>query len=339
MQVQALSERDVPGLGPDIVQVLGIFLSAVNAAVLAEALLYGIHIVLFTICIYILIKNRKSTHPAILVAVVIMFALSTADIAITFRAMIEDLPKIITLQLDQLDNILRRIYPKNPIFVANNLVADILLLHRCCMVWKHQKYVIIFASVLLFADSVWGWVGVGTRVVKLQEVFAPVYLWSVFGINISMTLVTAGRIYWVARKGRSIIGQRSMRIYNTAIAILIETGALYSCCILIYLLFPKNSPWKIVSVTVVMRTVSIMPTLMIVQAALTRRTSAYTTQRTSVNPGDGPGHPTSIVLDTINTACIANIEDNSHELDEDGGNLEEGHLEHKPRQLVTLDLG
>ncbi|TFK37112.1 hypothetical protein BDQ12DRAFT_724568 [Crucibulum laeve] len=127
MQVQVIQERDTPTLGPDIFQVLGIFLSAVNAAFFVEALLYGIHIVLFTICVYILIKNRKSTHPAILVAVVIMFALSTADIAITFRAIIKDLPKIITLQFDQLDNISRRIYPKNPIFVANNLVADVLL--------------------------------------------------------------------------------------------------------------------------------------------------------------------------------------------------------------------
>jgi len=51
----------------------------------------GIHFVLFCICMFILVRNRRSTQWFILASAFVMFALSTADISLSFRVMTHDL--------------------------------------------------------------------------------------------------------------------------------------------------------------------------------------------------------------------------------------------------------
>ena len=75
----------------------------------------GIHFVLFCVCMFLLIFDRRPTHWIILGSAFIMFALSTADISLTFRLMTHDLA---TTE----DYMLKRLYPKSPIFVTNKYV-------------------------------------------------------------------------------------------------------------------------------------------------------------------------------------------------------------------------
>ena len=53
----------------------------------------GVHFVLFCICMFILVRNslRRPTQWFILVSAFVMFALSTADISITFRLMTDNI--------------------------------------------------------------------------------------------------------------------------------------------------------------------------------------------------------------------------------------------------------
>ena len=74
----------------------------------------GIHCILFCVCAYIFL-SRRLVKPFIIGSAIIMFALSTADVAISLgllvgglRSPFEDETHLITCR-----------YPKNPIFVAN----------------------------------------------------------------------------------------------------------------------------------------------------------------------------------------------------------------------------
>ncbi|TFK37138.1 hypothetical protein BDQ12DRAFT_685855 [Crucibulum laeve] len=110
------------GLGPQ--EAVAFELRIIVTAILIETLLYGIHVILFLICTYILFKNQKPAQLLIFISVAAMFALSTADIVLSFRAMIIDMPNLLYSGSLPLMNAL---FPKLLVFVVNNLVADIVL--------------------------------------------------------------------------------------------------------------------------------------------------------------------------------------------------------------------
>ncbi|KDR79166.1 hypothetical protein GALMADRAFT_1225655 [Galerina marginata CBS 339.88] len=273
------------------------FFLAVNTAGVVEILFYGIHVVLFCICMFILVRNRRSTQWFIFVSAIIMFALSTVDISITMRILTHDI--VNALDPDHSHQIARLVYVKNPVFVSNNLIADLLLLYRCYMVWGQSKYILIGASFLVLADTVWGYLGLGEAIAFPQNAFIPLYIWSIFCINVILTIVTVGRIFWVSRVANVLIGHRQIESYHTAMAIITESGVVYSACILTYVLFPLNSLNRLIVITICLRVVAIMPTLLIVQVGLGRVMRDFPTEETMSEFG---GRSTSLVLDTLVTA-------------------------------------
>ena len=83
----------------------------------------GIHFVLFCICMFILVRNslRRPTQWFILVSAFVMFALSTADISITFRFMTHDILEV--LEQGSGSYLVRKFqFVKSHIFVSNKSV-------------------------------------------------------------------------------------------------------------------------------------------------------------------------------------------------------------------------
>jgi len=281
------------------------FIVVLNAAVLAQTLLYGIHIVLFVICVYILVSHRRSAPWYSLGLAFLMFALSTADIALTIRLCVHNLPEV---YLPGGTNYLStRLYPKNPFFVANNFLATVYLLHRCYMVWDRTRIVLLLLGFLLMLDTVWGFLAFASPLFFDQHKFVPVYIWSIFSMNVIITAIIVGRIFWVSRWARPWIGERQVTKYHVAIAILMESSTIYSACLLGYMLYPQKGEYRVVVISICMRLVSIMPTLVIVQVGLARmdrgngRTQATVTEYRE----DGRGGTTGGVVETIVTSAAA----------------------------------
>ena len=65
---------------------------------------------------FILVRNRRPTQWFILASAFVMFTLSTADIALSFRLMTHD---VAVFESSRLDSVLKRIYEKDLIFVSN----------------------------------------------------------------------------------------------------------------------------------------------------------------------------------------------------------------------------
>lgn len=280
-------------------------LAAINSAILVEVLLYGIHCILFCVCAYIFL-SRRLVKPFIIGSAIIMFALSTADVAISLGLLVGGL----RMPFEDETHLLTCRYPKNPIFVANNLIADMLLFHRCYAVWGRQIYTAVVAGVFLLAVSIWGWAGAEAQLFFIQDTYSSIYLWMVFSINIIVTAATAGRIFWVSRIARPILRPGHIQRYNTIISILVESAVVYSTCIFIYLVFSKysSSLYKLIFASIVMRIVAIMPTLMIVRVGLGKGLDDE--GRDDVDARERQAQPTSVVFDSI-----VSVQSSIHEAD------------------------
>ena len=66
---------------------------------------------------FILLRHHQTTQWFILVSAVLMFALSTADIGITFRVLSHDI--VDALDPAKTHAVLKLVYVKNPIFATN----------------------------------------------------------------------------------------------------------------------------------------------------------------------------------------------------------------------------
>ncbi|GLB40990.1 hypothetical protein LshimejAT787_0902050 [Lyophyllum shimeji] len=141
------------------------------AAALVESLLFGIHLVLFCICFYLLVtrRNEPSTQH------------DPSRITLMFALYVETSP----YHPDSLCTMSPRRSSCTHIDVSNNLLADGLLIYRCYRVWGGRKYIMLT-----------------TAAVPLTHCLFK----HVFAFNIVMTDATAGRSWWVARSGRRILG-------------------------------------------------------------------------------------------------------------------------------------
>ncbi|EAU86912.1 hypothetical protein CC1G_10803 [Coprinopsis cinerea okayama7 len=229
-------------------------------AVFMETFLYGICCVLFSICAYVLIRRQKALHWVLLVFAIAMFALATADMTYTFYIFFS---KILSGGLT-----FNTLYPKYVMFVTNTVLADTLLLYRCYVVWGSRKRIIAGPAVLLVAATVCGYLFEGASIHLFKH--AWVYLALTFSLNVILTGLTAGRIWYISRRAKGIVGDGLLKRYNASIAILIESGMIYSVYMTLDLAFHNNASASAILDAGLIQVVGIVPTLIIVQVGLGR---------------------------------------------------------------------
>ncbi|KAJ3572731.1 hypothetical protein NP233_g2886 [Leucocoprinus birnbaumii] len=148
-------EEPTPGdnLNGDLLRITLKALEPLHASASVEIFLFGIHCMLFAVSFLVLIRKRTTSNVICLAALVTMFVLSIADVALTVRMDMHDVPMFLQGQMS-LNLVVSRLYPKGPIFIANNFLADLLLLYRCYIVWGLHKWALGFATVLLMMDTI-----------------------------------------------------------------------------------------------------------------------------------------------------------------------------------------
>ncbi|TFK58136.1 hypothetical protein BDN72DRAFT_966411 [Pluteus cervinus] len=242
------------------------------AAALAEVLFYGVYVVLFSICTYILLKSPCRENWPFLIPATVMFALSTVDIAFTFRLVLAKTALMFDISAMPFSV---AILPKFLIFAVNNFIADLILIHRCYIIWGRNRYVAMCGGVLVVAGLVAGFISELTVDPNIRK-YTPIYVGDVVLTNVSMTLMTAGRIWWVARRSRVLVNNEQLGRYRLIVAIIIESGVIYSGCVLLALAIPQDR-YVVVIKCIYSRVVCIMPTLIVVQIGLGRAFSSETT--------------------------------------------------------------
>ncbi|KAJ7138066.1 hypothetical protein C8R44DRAFT_766767 [Mycena epipterygia] len=217
---------------------------------------YGIYLVLFSICMYILLRRPRNISNTILLATAIsLFTLSS--IQAIFNIILG------SADIDGIDVPYDNIAMANDmIYVANNVLADGLVIYRCYIIWNHNIYVVILPIMLLIVTSIFGW--------DILLPLPPFFELSL-ATNVLVTGLTAGRIWWICRQARTYLKTDMQKRYVSSIAIVVESGVIYSASVLTYLILgaiPSASVAQNPVVEMLGQLVGIVPTLIIVRVGL-----------------------------------------------------------------------
>ncbi|KAJ6461330.1 hypothetical protein C8R45DRAFT_1028094 [Mycena sanguinolenta] len=251
------------------------------AAVVVEVFLYGFHLNLFFVALYVF-SHRKTAWKRILLSFTwVMVILGTTQIVLGVAASailvrsIETETTISDVISSLLDSKLGATYDslnltQNLMFTINNLVTDVLLLYRCYMIWGSQWKVIAFPGFLIVCTFVTGCVA-GAALPATQKSQQAPYILAAF-TNFVLVLLTAGRIWWIRRDAKLIGAHALNSRYDRAIAIILESGAIYCVfTILLIATLPLGVPFTILQ-AITRQLINIVPTLIIVRVGLDRHT-------------------------------------------------------------------
>ncbi|THU88507.1 hypothetical protein K435DRAFT_916994 [Dendrothele bispora CBS 962.96] len=179
----------------------------------------------------------------------------------------------------------------NTCFIVANCIADSILIYRCYIVWGSKKSVIALPVLASIATNSLGLVGVGMRTKGASNTTVEAnvnlllrgidynlkFLYINAAVNFGLTLMIAGRIWWVCRQTRaSMDSQRGHiigRKYNAIIATLLECGILYPISLIVQAAIQGNTSELSIPVTLtpaVIQLAGIAPTLILVCTCLGR---------------------------------------------------------------------
>ncbi|KAF9477272.1 hypothetical protein BDN70DRAFT_862090 [Pholiota conissans] len=251
-------------------------------SVFVESTLYGLFIALFmasTVLIFRKAKSpRNSLNKPLLFASVSMFILGTTHVGVDLRRTMDAF-----LQSSDPLTFLGRV--NEPIYVAKStayaiqtLVGDAFILYRVYLVWNGDRKV-VFPILICFIASIG--VGIGAlQAFARASPDAPVFIsdlqnWIVSFFALTLTTnftstsesLIAFRIWWVHRRTRGILGSR--RTILPAMVVIIESGAIYSACLVILLsLYLSGSFAQYIVLDAVTQVIGVVFSLVIVRVAL-----------------------------------------------------------------------
>jgi len=166
--------------------------------------------------------------------------------------------------------------------LAGRLVTDLLFLYRCFVIWGARRGILVLPGMFIFATVVVGCIA-GLQyagLITLDPSVDPRVPVSMAGVtNTLLVCLTAGRIWYIRRQTKALTCQSFQKRFATVIAIVLESGVLYSLCVIIYLIsrsMETNSAsetiFKGVAWSMVQIGVNIVPTLILVRVGMGRST-------------------------------------------------------------------
>ncbi|KAJ6535140.1 hypothetical protein B0H19DRAFT_1271786 [Mycena capillaripes] len=256
---------------------------------------YGIYFVLFCICIHILLHRPSSQgNTVLLVTAIALFTFSTILIVLILVLVTAEIEELASIPSDSIQNAAYVIY------AINNSIADGLLIYRCYVVWNHNWRIIVLPVMLLIAS---------TGEACGLDVFLDAT--PQFAVILATNLLaTAGRIWWISNHSRGYLGAAAQQRYASAIALVVESGMLYSATIVAFLIvisFPSlSSTLEEPLLQIVTQVMGIAPTLIIVRVGLgvtvEDSSSTFRTTTTTSIPLRQPRHANSRLGTSIGSA-------------------------------------
>ncbi|KAJ7866694.1 hypothetical protein B0H13DRAFT_2352356 [Mycena leptocephala] len=213
--------------------------SASHDVLMAEIawFMYGIYVVLLILALYLLRRRRPTgyrifgcligamcifgTVQVILQAVLLRLALRT----LLLLARDDDISGEV-LQWQQTRNLIH--FAQYILGITDNAVTDSLLIFRCYVIWKtSHKWVVALPVLLAFATTAAGCAVSYKNYSVVDTDSLIVVLALVLATNITLAVLTVGRILYTRRNLRTLGQTTFIQRYNTAIKVLLESAVLY----------------------------------------------------------------------------------------------------------------
>ncbi|KAJ6496099.1 hypothetical protein C8R45DRAFT_1131882 [Mycena sanguinolenta] len=254
--------------------------------VCAELLLYGVLLVLSCIAAHALYYWTGGTRKMLAAATFAMALLATSQVVVNVIVTQLDL-KIFRLEIEgetwpvsptrvRVANLAYRLGAvKDFLLTTNNLVTDSLFIYRCFLVWGRNARVVVLPILMLITTTVLGYLAayeddlVNPYFIDERIVYIMVLL-----TNILLLTLTAGRIWWIRRDAIIVLESDHVRKYDTVIATILESGAIYCISIILLLISisvssdDTRTPVAQIFRSALPQIMNIAPTLIIVRVGL-----------------------------------------------------------------------
>ncbi|KAF7328274.1 hypothetical protein MVEN_02386500 [Mycena venus] len=124
------------------------------------------------------------------------------------------------------------------LLVANNIVTDGLFIHRCYVIWGRNIKVVIVPILSLIVSTVVGSMGAShpDEIGRSDHNDFRLAFGMMILTNMTLMALTAGRIWWIRRDVVTVLEPAAARTYDTVIAMILESGAIYCISIILYLI-------------------------------------------------------------------------------------------------------
>ncbi|KAH7912489.1 hypothetical protein BJ138DRAFT_783527 [Hygrophoropsis aurantiaca] len=248
-------------------------------SIFLESFLYGVFAVLFAISIFILFTSRRKdsngeVNKPMLVTCLALFTFSTVHIATDLRRLLDafirsDDPSTQLVKIDDTTYIV-----KSAAYTAQTWVGDGLMIYRLYLVWNGDKravfpiYLCFLASVGVGIGALRGFAGASSSSTIFQLHNWVVSFFAItLVVNFACTSLIAARLLYIHRttQGVKVFG----RSLIPAATIIIESGAIYSVCLITLLvLFLSGSYAQYIALDAVTQIIGVVFSFVIVRVVL-----------------------------------------------------------------------
>lgn len=223
--------------------------------VFVESLAYGVYLMVFNQCMFVLRKRHSRPSDYLVGTAVSLFILITAHLVIDIIRNIQaftadeaepNYPSIYYDTFDTWQNIL-----KSSLYVAVTLVSDAFILYRSFILWGRNYLIAAFPFLLFIADIAIGvfWVYTLSLVVPGENVFADalsVRVKTFYSITLAMNVICTLLIAFKILKIQKVVApfaKGSEDQISRLVPIIVESGSAYSALLAIMIgTYTSNSP-------------------------------------------------------------------------------------------------
>ncbi|KAJ7252917.1 hypothetical protein C8J57DRAFT_1722675 [Mycena rebaudengoi] len=213
----------------------------------AEVFLYGAYVVMFGLYLNVLRSRGIAKNRGLTVATILLFIFCTAHciLQIATSTLYNRLESRSIGNSETLFNQTFKDYSSvaiatNAVYVTSNIIADTIFILRCYAIWNFQRKIIIFPIVLTLAVAGVGYTNAfwplhTPNALRSANLVVAEFSFKLFKISILLSIcttvilmvLTAGRIWWIGRTARTLLGRTVISKYHTACAMILESGAIY----------------------------------------------------------------------------------------------------------------
>ncbi|KAF7333327.1 hypothetical protein MVEN_02348000 [Mycena venus] len=276
-------------------------------------LIYGIYLNLFLLTIHTLSRQRTLGRKPLIIASCVMAVLGTTQIAMNIaetvlaaRFVHQVLDAQVSAQIRALTTLSVLSEAQGVVSGINYFVADALFSYRCYVIWGSQRKILILPGFLMLSTFV---ISVLGSLVLTIDIRIPLCLAA--ATNLVLTFSTAGRIWWMRRAASHVgLGKALSGRYNTAMAIILESGAIYCIAAIFFAVSAsQNEEIYVIGSGIGQQLINIIPTFTLLYVGLNNRIedapaegSCKTSSNSHISPSRTvrvvqPSRPSSVGLD------------------------------------------
>jgi hypothetical protein len=212
-----------------------------------ETFLFGLHLVLFIFCVWILLRHKREGYAVLLTTAICIIAFSTTHVVLNFR---DSLFRLHLEMKRERPGRLPGVEVENPhqffglnarsfAYLMNNFFADALVVYRSyALLSSNAEYLLALPALLVMITTMVG-VADANPYREALQLRPSFFVMSLF-TNLTVTALAVGRLYWLSRdQDWHAICEREpalFRRYRKALMIIIESGSLYSLTLMLFLL-------------------------------------------------------------------------------------------------------